>query len=423
MSDTPLPTTDGQIVTTPQTFSTPTEKPMGVAEASAAARALIASQGSAIAPEAPPAPAPAAPAQPRASDGTFGRQMPPAPSADAAPTTGQAPESAAPPAEGETPPEPDEAAQRVVPIELPDGNTLDLDVTDPVVADVIRTQFETAREADRIRTEAEETIEQVTQIREAIQIDPVGFVLRELRESAAGREHLALSLLTEPEMFTRLKPQLEAMLSDERNLEVARARQQAARAHFAEEARSRVQETREVQANLRDVQATCAAIARMLPNEVQQPTAYNDMLRDVMAYAEKADLLTVPPEHLPVILANRLTALGINPVEAATHAAKARSKKGAVTPPRATATAAPRPAGATMPPVPRSTPNGQQFVAAQQRRSAVAIPAAGAGSPNVGPDLVPPSKPDGSKMGVAETLAWHRAQVAKGKQGSVPLTR
>jgi len=36
---------------------------------------------------------------------------------------------------------------------------------------------------------------------------------------------------------------------------------------------------------------------------------------------------------------------------------------------------------------------------------------------------VPPTKPDGSKMSIAETLAWHRGEVAKGRRGVVTLTR
>ncbi len=423
-----LTSADGTLTTTPGTGAGAVDKSLpnaGVNAASAAARAMLASAGTILpatpepgtTPETPTREVPAVPGQPRASDGTFGKPLPPAP------TDGQAPPSDEVPAvEGEqAPTEEDAAAARTVPIELPDGNGLDLDVGDPAVAEVLRSHIETARAAETIRAESERTIEEVTAIRDAISIDPVGFVLRELHESAAGQEHLALSILTQPEMFTRLRPQLEAMLEDERNVEVQRARQQVARQHFAEEARTQVTEQRAVQANLRDVQNVCASIARMLPNEAVQGTAYNDMLRDVMAYAEKANALTVPPEHLPVLLANRLIALGINPVEAATTAAAALSRKGNVAPPRATVKATPRPASAPMPPAPK--PNGQQFVASQQRRSAIAIPSGGAGSPNVGSDLVPPTKADGSRMGIAESVAWHREQIAKGRTGKVPLSR
>lgn len=433
---------NGATVITPQTFSEtgPKAPNASVNAASDAARALIASQGTAL-PAAPPQPGttpetpirevpaanPANPAQPRASDGTFGTPLPPDPNAPPAPNApnappqpGQAPQSDAP-AEGEGEP-PAEATATVVPIEV-NGEALDLDVGDPAVADVIRQHIETAREAETIRAESERTIEEVVAIREHIQIDPVGFVLRELRESPAGQEHLLLSLLTQPDVFERVKPKLDAMLRDPRDLALTRAEQQAARSQFAQEARHQVEEGRAVRENLRDVKATCAAIARLLPPEVA-PVAYNDMLRDLQSYADHANLMTIPPEHIPVALANRLTALGIDPVEAAKHAATSRAKlgkNGKVTPPRATATATPRPGGVPLPP--RSAPTGQQFVASRESRKAAAIPAAGAGSPSVGPDLVPPTKADGSPMSIAETTAWHREQIKLGKRGTMALTR
>lgn len=431
---------DGSLVVTPQTGAP--VKPMGVAAASEAARQAIAARGTALPPDAgaPSAPAPAPgeqrqvpePGQPRASDGTFGRPLPADPNAPAAPA-----DPNAAPTDGQAAPTDDEpaddAAARVVPIELPDGNALDLDVGDPVVADVIRGHIETAREAEAIRTESERVIDEVAQIRESIAIDPVGFALRELAESPRGQEHLALSLVTQPELFERLKPTLEAMLADPAKLELARAQQQAARVQFAEQARHEVAEQRAVRENLRDVQQTCAAIARLIvgpdgvADEARQTTAYNDMLRDLMAYAEKANVLTIEPDYIPAILARRLEALGLNPVEAAQRATEARGRRAPARPPRRTVSATPRVApgqtGAPLPPAPRRAPNGEQFVESTNRRSAVAIPSAGAGSPNVGPDIVPPTKADGSKMNVAETVAWHREQIAKGKRGQVPLTR
>lgn len=437
----------GETVITPQTFSDsgPKQPNASVQAASDAARALIAQQGTALpaapaqpgtTPETPIREVPVVPTQPRASDGTFGRPLPPDPNApaptpaqaaqNAPPQPGQAPQSEQAPApEGGAPAEGDAATARVVPIEV-NGEPLDLDVGDPAVAEVIRSHIETAREAETIRAEAERTIDEVTAIREHIAVDPVGFVLRELRDSPAGREHLLLSMLSEQETFDRLKPRLQAMLNDPRDLQLTRAEQQAARSQYAQEARHQVEESRAVQANLRDVQASCAAIARMLPEEIA-PVAYNDMLRDLMHYADQANVTTINPDHIPVVLANRLAALGINPVEAAQHAATSRAKAGktgkAPTPPRVTATAAPRvPGAAPVAAAHRTAPNGQQFVASQERRKAVAIPAAGAGSPSVGPDLVPPSKPDGSPMSIAETTAWHREQIAKGRRG-MTLTR
>lgn len=437
----PTSGSNGEIVVTNNTFAPVTERPApnaSVTAASEAARALIASQGTA-APATPANPGATpetpireVPGQPRASDGTFGRPLPADPTApgaapDAAPATGQAPTTEQTPAAGgEAPVDGADAGERIVPIELPDGQALDLDVGDPQVAEIIRSSIETARDVDAIRTQAESQIADVVAIRESIAIDPVGFALAELRDSPAGQEHLVLSLLTQPEMFERLKPVLEGMLEDPRNLELARAKQVAARSTFAEQARHEVEQGRAVAQNVREVQDTCAAMARLItlpdgtPNTAVQQTAYNDMLRDLMAYADRANVLTIEPEYIPAILASRLTALGLNPVEAAQRAAEVRAGRAKGARQRHTASATPRAAALPAPPAAtRQPPNGRTFVEAQQRRAAVAIPAGGAGSPGVGSDLVPPKNADGSPMNSQQTFAWHREQVAKGRAGIV----
>lgn len=431
---------NGAIAITPQTGAPVS----ATTKASQEALARINAGGSA-APT--PAPAPAAPQQPRASDGTFGTPLPPDPNAPPAPNAapeagreGQSPEGAAP--EGEQPPAktPEEiaaeeaAAARLVTLEV-DGTPVDLDVGDPALAEVVRTSLTTAREAEAIRADAEREINDALAIRDFAEIDPVGFVTRTLAESPAGQEHLVLSLLTQPAVLERVRDRVVGMLNDPAKLELEQARQQAARVTFAEQARSVREEQAAVRENLADVQASCAAMARLIPNEALAGTAYNDFLRDLMAYADQANVTTIPPESIPVILTRRLTALGVDPMQAASAATKALAARpsSASSPSRGGRSPAPRatvPGNAPMPrPAPGGAPaarpaptppNGQTFVAsAQQRRTVAAIPAAGAGSPAVGPDLVPPKKADGRPMSTAETIAWHREQVRLGKRGLV----
>lgn len=428
---------DGTIVVTPQTGA-PTGAPnANVTAASEAARALIASQGT---------------AQPRASDGTFGTPLPPAPAAAAAapatpapaPATGldgQKPAGA--PAEGEQPPAgeaPAEAAKtpeeiaaeaeraaRLVTIEWTDGNAIDLELGDADAAEVVRSIVETARAAETVRAESQQQIDDALAIRDYAEIDPVGFAQTVLAESPAGQDHLVLSLLSQPEVFTRLKDTIARMVTDPATRELVQAKQQAARHQYADQAQHQRAEQAAVRTNVNEIKTTCAAMARLIPNQAMAETAYNDMLRDVQAYAGQANVLTVPVESIPVILTRRLTALGLDPMQAAQAATKALGSKRPITAPRATAVpaqATPRPAPAGAPGTnnapARSAPNGAAFVAsAQNRRVVAAIPAAGAGSPAVGPDLVPPKKADGSPMNTTETIAWHREQVKLGKRGLV----
>jgi hypothetical protein len=340
------------------------------------------------------------------------------------------------PVEGEVAPEqtPEEIAAaealaaRVVTIEGVGETPIDLDLGDPAVATRVREVFETARETETIRATAEQEINDALAIRDLAEIDPVGFAQRALATSPAGQDHLVLSLLSQPEVFERVRETVEAMISNPDKLELVRAQQQAARSDYAQQAQHAREEQAAVRQNLNEVKASCAAMARLLPNEAAQGTVYNDMLRDLMAYADQANVTVIPPEAIPVILTSRLTAIGLDPMQAAQAAAKALGsvKRGGAprpaVPARATAAVAlpsPRPAAPAAPA--RSAPTGEQLVAsAQQRRMVAAIPAAGAGSPGVGPDLVPPRKQDGRSMSTAETIAWHREQVAKGKHGLVP---
>lgn len=425
---------NGAITITPQTGapiksapSAPTAPNAAVSAASDAARALIASQGT---------------AQPRASDGTFGEPLPaapaqrevpaPVPAAEVAPTPGPVVPA---PVEGEAVPEqtPEEVAaaaalaERVVTIELAEGNAIDLDMSDPAIAAHVRAAFETAHDATAIREESERAINDALAIRDLAEIDPVGFAQRALAKSPAGQDHLVLSLLSQPEVFERVRATVEAMIENPDKLELVRAQQQAARGEYAQQAQHEREEQAAVRQNLNEVKASCAAMARLLPNEAAQGTVYNDMLRDLMAYADQANVTVIPPEAIPVILTSRLTAIGLDPMQAAQAASKALGsvKRGvpsrpAPAVPRATAAVALpslRPAATLST---RPAPTGEQLVAsAQQRRMVAAIPAAGAGSPGVGPDLVPPRKTDGRSMSTAETIAWHREQVAKGKHGLV----
>lgn len=428
---------NGEIVVTPQTGA-PTGSPnASIAAASEAARQALAA--GTLGQEPAPASGETGRQQPRASDGTFGRPLPTP--TDAAPEGGREGESASnAPAEGEQAPvggapaegqqgaegeegsvDPAIAARTVT---LPvDGEEIDLDVGDEKIAGVVRGALERAAQADAIRETAEQEIADAMAVREQVDIDPVGFALSRLKGSPAGQDHLALSLLAQPEVWERLRPTIEEMVNDPNALRTISAEQRAARAEYRERAQHEVAEQRAVSQNLAEIQAACAAMATMNPalSREQQETAYNDMLRDLMAYADRANATTIPVETVPVLLARRLTALGVNPVEAASRAAEAaatRSTNGGRRPvaPPARPTATARPAARR----PAPPPTGQQFVASQERRKAVAIPAAGAGSPSVGPDLVPPKKADGSPMNVAETLAWHRQSLAKGRRA---LTR
>lgn len=427
---------DVSAVTTPQTGNS------GASAVSQAAAAYLASKTAApaapVTPAAPAAPAASEPGQPRASDGTFAPPLPPDPNAPpaatpgadpAAPDAGQAPPAGDPAApEGQEAPADAEAAARTVELDL-DGDIVDLTLPDPEVAAVVREAVTLAQRLPRIEARMERIEAETAAVREYAEVDPVGFVAEAIGNDLAAQEHLALSLLTKPEVWAKVKDRV-ARLTDPVQFESEQNRQKAARVDFREQATTRVQESREVAANARDIQHAVATVVRgfnTITPEAQQ-IAYADMLRDVQRYATKHNLLTVPVSDLPLVLTERLTAYGADPAVVArqmTEAAASRGRRGApsraaaprsmarpvVTPPAPAATPA-RPATPAMP----ARPSGRDFVAsAERRRTVAAIPGPGAGSPSV-PDLALPTNPDGSKMNVEQALAYHRSRVAKGQR-------
>lgn len=421
--------------------------PSAVERATAAARASIAASGSAVAPSAPAAPAapvaPAAPAAPvvpakpatelppRAHDGTFAPPLPAEVQAanekkalqDANVAKGLNPDGT--PKAGREGVAGDQtlteeqqaaadaqAAERRVTVKLGDDE-IDVEFAEPEVAERMREIAATAQQAEAIEGQAKKAIEEMLAVRESFQVDPVGFMYGEIKDNPAAQDHLILSLLTNPEVYKRLGPVIQK-LADPTEFRTVAAEQKAARGEYRQQAEERIVETRAVQKNLRDVQTALSAI---LPTDItpdQQRVLYADMLRDVKAYADRYDLLTIAIEDIPVVLGRRLTANGIDPVHAAklVNEAVTRAPRRSAAPVRVAAAAATNGNGTARVPAAKT---GSTFVANAERRKAVAaIPAAGAGSPTTVTDLTPPLNPDGSKMTSEQTIAWHRDRVKKG---------
>lgn len=425
--------------------------PSNVEQASAAARALIAQNGTILTPEQPRVaagtPAGGQFAQPFVKE--VGREIDPnSPDANipknGAPPAGQQPPAApTPPVDGQQPPappvapDPAETAEEIAAREAEEAAALrvllpgregdeeyEFVVDKPEAAERLRqlkNGYVRGNEVKAREAAAEQAVAEVEQVRVSMQVDPVGFVLDEIGSSPAALDHLALAILTQPETWKRLQPMLAKLVSDPLELRTVAAEQRAARAEYRDTAAARITEDRAVQANLREVQATCAA---MLPTDLppeQQKVIYQNMLRDLGAYAERHRLLTIPVHEIPVLVARQLTAIGVDPVEAAKRAAQvpagsARAPNGA--PPRRPAPTSAAPA----PSAPAAKPSGQQFKASAERRAAATIPSGGAGSPSSADGLTPPRNADGTPMSTEQTVAWHRARLARGIKSLVPST-
>lgn len=301
------------------------------------------------------------------------------------------------------------------------GQEFQLQVDDPETAERLRqlTNGYMAGEAVRAaHADIEQKYQQLELAQDTIAEDPAGFWLSNLPQRSDLQAHAALSLLVQPEVWKLVAPRLTKMVSDPSALEAETTKVKVERYEMRDTLRDAAAERREVQRNLQQIQGTLGQLMPTDFSERQQSAFWRDSMTELQRYAEVHDLNTIPVADMPVILARVMQQHGINPVEAA-----ARIGKGG------TRSRAPQPGERSTPKngAPKKNgqrPSGKQFVEGQQRRAAAArVAPAGAGAPTTAAALTPPKKADGSAMSVAETTAWHRAQLQKGRNLMTPGQR
>jgi hypothetical protein len=236
-------------------------------------------------------------------------------------------------------------------------------------------------------------------------VDPGGFVLENLSGDLPGQVSLVRNLLANPQVWQQVQREVLS-LDDPAAYRTFAAETQVRRGQEAEARRSELEEERAVRRNYTEVRGAVDRLAGELPEALRQVATY-DMIRDLKTYSERHSLMTLPVQDIPAILAPRLKALGLDPVAVAARLAQApasttRSAAAAPAPTRTSAQRRP------------SQPTGAQLAGASARkRAAGAVPGAGAGSPSAAA-VQPPRNPDGTPMGIRETVEWHRKQRASG---------
>lgn len=396
-----------------------------VAQASDAARAAIAA-GQSLDTLPPPAgreapgqqpPAPAAPALPGAPKPGEGQPAPkPAPPANETPEAKQAREAAEAAAAAAAAPAADPLR-----VEIPFGETDDetvvINAESPEMAEDLRELVEVAVTARGLAEENESlrtTVAQTEEMREYADADPIGFTLDMIGKDLNVAKNLVMFLLTQPSLYNSIKDELPK-LSDPKEFKLLAGDARDARHTMTEQASERIETSRVVRQNLQDVQATVNAMLPETLTPQQRQVAYRDCLRDLKDFADSKELIVLPVHQIPTLLAQRLTALGIDPDEAAARATVSAARNGGAprTPRTPRAFATPTPPARPAAPAPKR--DGQAFVtSAAKKREAAAIPPAGAGSPSNNGGLQAPRDAAGKPLGIKETIAWHREQRKKG---------
>lgn len=359
----------------------------------------------------------------------------------AAPEPGQAPPAAPAPApEGQEPPagtEPAEgqeaeeevveetaeeqqareAQERTVTLLGRNNTEFEFVAPDKETADVLRqlrNQVERVGAIDEARAEIQQRAQEFEALETVLEASPTSFVLDRLQDPEQI-DHLVLALASNPEVFARIGTRLQQIAANPQQREIEAIRQENKRLTMEREVATVTEERAAVRQNLEDVRTTVMSLIPATLSEDATSLLFRDCIRDLRDYANRHNLPTLPVRDIPALLATRLTAHGINPVEAAARAADAATRRGA-TPNRRPAPASPRvpvsaPAKPAVPP-----PTGKQLVLSAKKKGAAALPPAGAGSPPATTPMTPPLNADGSKMSIEQRIAWHKQQLAGGKR-------
>lgn len=292
-----------------------------------------------------------------------------------------------------------------------DGEEVEIAAPDKETAERLRQWVNSAQrvdEVDSLREDAVAMRREVEEFQEMLATDPAGVVTQGLEGNPEAQRHLALYLLTRPDIWQQVRDTV-MQLDDAERFEFVQAKVELERHTLADQFRSVAEENRAVDQNLRDVQS---AVAAVIPPEVGEATRtqfFRDALRDIAAYADRHGRLTIDVRDIPLIIAQRLSANGIDPVQAASRIAEGNrnTRRNRSTENRTAAVApAQRSASRTAPKPPQRT--GAQMVQGARRRVvASAIPGGGAGAQGNSPEK-PPFDPSLGTSATEQAIAWHR---------------
>lgn len=199
----------------------------------------------------------------------------------------------------------------------PDDPDIEIEVDDPAVAERInqlRNGFMRGEQIRAATAELQGAQDELYKIEEHFTYDPAGFVLENVE--ADQRATVALGLLVDPGVWKALEKTVIKLLDDPGELRTLQAETKAARLETRDELKKSAA-TRATQnenaAELRD------AIDLIIPDTMsaaQRERLTKDIVRDTVDHIASHNLTVLKPKDLPTVLAERLEANGIDPLEA-----------------------------------------------------------------------------------------------------------
>lgn len=303
------------------------------------------------------------------------------------------------------------------------GESLEIAVDDPETADRLRQLANSAmrgEEARAVLQDAQQRVQQVEEFEDMIQADPAGVFERALADDPRTQAHLALYLFTRPAIQKLVGETLQKAgveIVDDAAFENLALRMENERHTLRENYSAVAEERRAVSANLAQIQAAVGAIIPPQLQDQARDVFFRDALRDVALYAEQHNMLTVPVQHIPLVLAARMAASGIDPVQAASRMQAALTGGGAGNRSSGNGAAGAKPAknGAAPPPQAPQRTGAQMVAGAKKRTVAAKVPGAGAGTGNP-PPVIPPYDPTKPGSAIEQATAAHRAALQQGRK-------
>lgn len=264
-------------------------------------------------------------------------ETPPPPAEETPPAAEETPpEGETPPPEGETPPEPEGEAEappegeekpegEETPPELvvelpgrrPGDQPFEIVVDDVQTAERLRQMVNSSMRREQYNEamqEVERSQAELRAVEEQISVDPAGFILDHLPEET--QIEVAMSILTKPEVWERLQGDVTAF-DDPDRLELARARLESQRYKKREERKALNEETKAAQKNAAEIKK---ALTKLVPDnltEEQEELFLQDALQAVQQHVLRTNARRLEVADLPLVLAARLRAYGVDPTTAA----------------------------------------------------------------------------------------------------------
>lgn len=297
---------------------------------------------------------------------------------------------------------------------------VEIEVTDKAVADRLRQLKNSAMRGDEVRSlveDARAAREQVEEFEDMLAADPGGVVIGALKDDPKTMEHLALYLVTRPEVWNNIKDKV-ASFSDPQKFENLQLRMENERNELARNFTTVAAERRAVQENYSQIQGTLGLIIPPEMSEAQRGVFFSDALRDIAAYAERNRQLTVNVRDIPLILAARMAASGIDPVKAAHRVATGAGQAGRTrSSGNGTQDGRPAPRGAAPPAKAPQRTGAEMVKGAERRRVAAAIPGAGAGAEGMGIKK-PTFDPKLGTSAIDQAIEQHRKILAQNRSAA-----